>query len=705
MYNVSNTYKQVVKQPNIYSKLRINIDGTNYTDDNVLQGAFNINNKCSESTDVTLGSVYVGELSVTFLKNIGIARNTWKNRVIKPYYRLKIGDNTYEEVPLGVFVVDEATYSASGIGVKAYDYMTKFDKKIVLNQSSGFAYAFLSLACSNCSVTLGMTENEVQALPNGSTVLTYYSENDVETWRDLIFRVAQILGGFATINRLGQLIIKNYPTQSIDTIDIYHRTNSSKFSDYITSYTGMSYVSISDNHTHYHGLPDDTGLTMNLGSNPFLQDGTDTYINGLCNNILSAMQNIVYTPYDITLNGNPAYDLGDMIECTDGLAGTSSNCCIMSYTFNNHQGFSIKGYGKDPALSTARSKVDKDISGLMDKTSENSIIFSAFTNADVITIGDGNEAVIIDIKFASAKATYMIFMAEILGTVTTTSSGVTYNDATIKITYVQNNEEITAYHPTQTVVDGKHIVNLSFAIPVDNNVINNWKVKLEMDGGSISIPAENIKATIYGQGLVATEEWDGYLDFMESFGVVNAEPTLIVDMTETVTTWLDIPYTRSLTDSMSVINLNAVEITSITEYPMAYITETSIVDADNPPFYDISAVEIDSGVFKIISGATTPQYLTQQLIDVDYLDGVVSLSVTGSNITLQFSDDGSTWKSYVSNAWVTSATEMTINDATSLTSEDWMKLAVDGELWVRIDLNVSNSTFTSLSMVYREGVE
>ena len=703
MYNVSNTYKQVIKNPAIYSKLRINIDGTNYTDDNVLQGSFSINNQCSESTDVTLGSVYVGELSVTFLKNVGISRNTWKNRVITPYYRLKIAENTYEEVPLGVFIVDEATYSASGIEVKAYDKMTKFDKKIVLNQSSGTAYNFIMLACNACSVTFGMTENEVQALPNGSQALTYYSENDVETWRDLISRIAQILGGFATINRAGQLVIKTYPTVAVDNIDIYHRFTTSKFSDYITSYTGMSYVSLADNYTHYHALPDDTGLTMNIGANPFLQGGTATYINTICNNILSALQNIAYTPYEVSMLGNPAYDLGDMVVFTDGLAGTASNCCVMGYTFTNHQTFDVKGYGKDPALSTARSKVDKDISGLMDKTSENAIMFTAFTNADPITIGDGEEETIIDLKFASNKAIYMIFMAEILGEIETSVSGINYNDAEIRITYINNHEEIATYHPKQVAVDGKHIISLMYTIPVDNNIINTWKVKLEMAGGSITIPAGNVKATIYGQGLVATDEWDGYLDFEEAVTAIPFTNMNVSAIGTTITTNLDTPIGDSFTEAFGSIAFTNVT-TQITEFITAYITERGAIDSENLPTYDTQSVDIVDDAFVVISGATLPQYLIKKVIDVDDVTEILSTSITGANITLQFSTDGTTWKSFINDTWQETQTEMTVNDVTALTNTEWLALITSGVLWARISLNVANSSLTEFEIIYTEGV-
>jgi hypothetical protein len=581
--------------------------------------------------------------------------------------------------------------------------MTKFDKNIVLNQSSGTAYGFLNIACRACGVTLGMTEQEVQALPNGSQALTYYSENDVKTWRDLVSRVSQILGGFATINRLGQLVVRDFGVLSVDSIDIYHRTNASKFSDYITSYTGMSYVSLEDNHTHYHALPDDTGLTMNIGANPFLQGGTQTYINLICNNILQAMQNIAYTPCEVAMLGNPAYDLGDKIQFTDGLAGTTSNCCVMAYTFNNHQTYELKTYGKDPALSTARSKVDKDISGLMDKVSENAITFTAFTNAEDITIGDTEEEVIIDIKFASNKATYLIFMSEILGDISTTVNGITYNDAVVKITYLHNNQEIITYHPMQVAVDGKHIINLSYAIPVDNNVINNWKVKLAMLGGSIEIPAENVKATLYGQGLIATDEWDGYLDFEENASGLMFTSVSLSPVTESITTTLDTPLGDMFAETFNTIAFTNLT-TQVTEFITAYITESGMIDADNPPTYDAQSVEVVDNAYVIKSGATTPQYLVKKVIDVADVTEVLSTSITGTNITLQFSDDGEAWKSYVNDVWQTTQTEMTVNDVNALTSNEWLALITSGVLWVRISLNVSNSSLTKFEIIYTEGV-
>jgi hypothetical protein len=59
----------------------------------------------------------------------------------------------------------------------------------------------------------------------------------------------------------------------VDTIDDAHRFTGGSFSDYVTRYTGLSVVNMEDSTTSYYAEDEDDGLTMNLGSNPFLQYG------------------------------------------------------------------------------------------------------------------------------------------------------------------------------------------------------------------------------------------------------------------------------------------------------------------------------------------------------------------------------------------------------------------------------------------------
>ena len=57
---------------------------------------------------------------------------------------------------------------------------------------------------------LDATQAEIEALPNGSELLSIYPENDIETYRDVLYFTAQVLGGFFCINRAGKLEFRQY---------------------------------------------------------------------------------------------------------------------------------------------------------------------------------------------------------------------------------------------------------------------------------------------------------------------------------------------------------------------------------------------------------------------------------------------------------------------------------------------------------------
>jgi len=49
-------------------------------------------------------------------------------------------------------------------------------------------------------VELAQTQAEIEAMPNGTELLSIYVENDIETYRDALYFVAQVLGGWNCAN-------------------------------------------------------------------------------------------------------------------------------------------------------------------------------------------------------------------------------------------------------------------------------------------------------------------------------------------------------------------------------------------------------------------------------------------------------------------------------------------------------------------------
>ena len=104
---------------------------------------------------------------------------------------------------------------------------------------------------------------------------------------------------------------------------------------------------------------------MNLGVNPLLQFGLEETRRQLCENILNDLAVVNYVPFDSDTIGNPALDVGDILSFTGGQADATKYACITSNSIKIGGRQSIKCVGKNPKLSQAKSKNDKNISGLL----------------------------------------------------------------------------------------------------------------------------------------------------------------------------------------------------------------------------------------------------------------------------------------------------------------------------------------------------
>jgi hypothetical protein len=262
MYSVSNAFLEEAKKPVQTHRLQGTIGSYSFDKSNIVSGTFHISNQCTDTSDVTLGAVYIGQLEATFT-GLNIGYTDWIGKTITPIFGLKLGNGQWEDVPLGVYRIIEAHHTAEGVAIVASDNMRKFDRKFKKSrfQMTGGLQAFIDQACQDCNVTFGMTDEEVEALPNGLEVVSMFGvygktkdfANDIETYRDLIFWIAQTLGCFATMDRLGRLVFRKYTKNIVDTISQTERLAGAEFADYITNYTGIYVNNMKDDSESYYG--------------------------------------------------------------------------------------------------------------------------------------------------------------------------------------------------------------------------------------------------------------------------------------------------------------------------------------------------------------------------------------------------------------------------------------------------------------------
>lgn len=535
-----------------------------FDQENIVKGSGYVTAQCCGNSEIELGAVYAAEMGISLF--LDIDRYTLEEAKVELSYHLRLANGTYEAVPMGIFEVSEANRTAHVLELKAYDAMLRFDKDFNGFETIGTAYGMMALCSTACGVELAQSQAEIEALPNGSELLSIYPENDIETYRDVLYFTAQVLGGFFCINREGKLEFRQYGNVPVLEILQKHRFSSS-FSDFVTRYTAVSSTNLRTQMAEYYALETDDGLTMNLGVNPLLQFGLEETREELCRNILSALSVVNYVPFDSDTIGNPALDLGDVLTFSGGQADSQQMTCITSFTCKIGGRQSLKCVGKNPRLSQAKSKNDKNISGLLNQIEAGKIGIHTFTNASAYTIGE-TDVRIISIEFASKEENHAQFFGQVVvdvaaaqntrsanaaGTIVVpfptgesggdTSSAETEEDAETEttdvsvdvslpvtwtedgkavcyVTFELNDTEILLHRPVETWHSGKHILSLYY--PIENvvpNITNTFNVYLRMADGSGSVGIGDCIASISGQAMAAAAAWDGRIDIEETTGL------------------------------------------------------------------------------------------------------------------------------------------------------------------------------------------
>ena len=637
MYPVSDAFMQAIKS----NTRKYYWTGTITTSDkktyefgneDIVKGSGYISRQCCGNSEIELGSVYAAELGISLFCDID--RYTLEGAEIKLWFHLLLDDVNTESIPMGVFYVAEANRRIKTLELKAYDGMLNLDKAFNKGLSSASPYEFLSLLSKACHVELSQTKEEIEALPNGTELLGIYQDNDIESWRDFLYYLAQTLGCFAVIDRCGKLSLTSYGSTPAMAIDIRHRFSSS-FSDFVTRYTAVSSTNKKTETAEYYAKDPDDGLTMNLGVNPLLQFGLEETRKRIIHTILDVVSTVEYVPFDSETIGNPALDLGDVLRFTGGHADETKQSAITSiYTkINGKQ--TVKCVGKNPRLAAAKSKNDKNISGLINSIGETKLSIYTFTNALALDAGE-EKLSIINMEFASGDETNAEFHAQAimavesnpdtrtltaettidLGTITDDEGNEVKNKKVISfplswnedgktalsVFYVLDGHEVEEFHPKESWLSGKHLLTLYYPIiGLTANQLHTFEVLISMKNGTGHIEAQNIMATITGQGLGVQERWDGRITADDTLKKILLSSMPTHTLHDTVTVHFLAPKKTGLNDHVASISLTGMLMPSMKDSLRLFapIVHDVVETADKKKMDYQKKYVLDDDVFKL----------------------------------------------------------------------------------------------------------
>jgi len=557
MYSVSDAYKaKMLDQVQTHRLVGLLDDAYSFTEADVIGVSYK--NQCSQK-NVALGSVNIGVLKLTFLVDL-LDRGDYYGKKILIYDGLKIdeesGEDVFEDVPIGVFYIAEAVRTAAGIDITAYDVLSKTDKNLTIDQTSGTLFYFCKYIESETGAHFGMSQEECEALPNGTEVISPYEDNDMTTFRDLMSALAQMVGGFAYADRNGNWKLKSFDNVSVISIPKARRMSGTEISDFDSYYDFVSYVDAQTKIVKVIGEGD--GLVMKLGNQPFLQYGTPEAIDRRVNNILNVVKGMVYTPFKASmLPAFIALDLGDVIELEDDYAGDTSSGAVMLATWTYNKSYKVQCFGDNPNLRSAQSRTDKDISGIINQTVQNEVTYYNFANLEPIELGSDYEVTIAQLYFTAAQQTTVKilheFILEMLRDLSLQSS--------YEIRYYLDGERVN-YSPyeslsplviTTEIPDPEESGGGTQSIqadiePVESTITrdffyvirdvapgirHSWEVKIITHGiEQTTIDVNHAHITLEGQRLYGEDYFDGYIEAADNLIAESIGGLGLVSMSE-----------------------------------------------------------------------------------------------------------------------------------------------------------------------------
>lgn len=373
MYAVSDEYKQAIAQRRREFKLEARIylrDKTilsigddelkNTTGDRYVKGDVKIETQMMSGSAsenmIDIGAVPSAKLSMT-VNSPTSDLHIFSGAYLWLYVSLKLPSGVWEPIPMGKFYINGAAVSREGnwVSFEAYDGMIKLQYELtdeMRTQLKGkTAMQAAKILCEKAQIPLGSAISPAGGYvecPNYELPLNFDSPQ-IETARDAIMWIAQIMGCFARVNRLGVLEfipIKSWwemYTETTGTIIAVRNIGGgsrfkTRFSDdriHIVGVTmrGADGKLVTKKYTYDHtGEVDRTSdVTVELETNPLII-GSTTPLETILENILSELSTAYFYAFQSEITNDPALDAGDTVRLQGGVInGTNHNNDLIGF--------------------------------------------------------------------------------------------------------------------------------------------------------------------------------------------------------------------------------------------------------------------------------------------------------------------------------------------------------------------------------------
>ena len=290
---------------------------TPFTEADILANSLSVTMSTCDKGNFTFGTFRAAVLKVTFILTGELADVDFSGAMIS-LEKNGTGNNS-----LGTYWVDDSKTKRRGklLTIEALDAASLFDVEIPA-ENKAQSYTVQSALEAACAAVGCGREPLPAGLPNSEITFTPSSAS-IQTYRDLVMWVAQLLGGNAIINRFGNLVIRPagyssgqqsaYTSDGADRVDIQY-ADIRTWVKYLTAYSERKVKTYTGgNISEANARPGYVTLPLN----PLLDGKTEAECDTINAAIRASVGSLVR---DITAKctDDPSVQLGDMANFTGG---------------------------------------------------------------------------------------------------------------------------------------------------------------------------------------------------------------------------------------------------------------------------------------------------------------------------------------------------------------------------------------------------
>ena len=677
-----------VRQEDIYGTLTFK-DGTTIelTASNIQQGSLSITKQCVDGEEFMFGSAILTELNIAIWSER--SRYDFYGAVIRPVYRILINtiddEETWEDVPLGVFTVNDAERTQKYVSLTAYDNLQKLDSEIGTATIIGTPFYLLQQICGFCGLELGTTVQEIGIMPNAEETISI-TQDVGDTWRDGVKTICQMLGAFATTDANGKLIVRQFGSTATRTYTPSTR-KSVTIADYWCGYYKLNINSVQGefNSTRL-GLENPLIMTMDA---PAWDSGLPETLQTRADMLLSYLIDIQYTPCELSVWGDPKLQCGDMIVNVVGEDEIVSLVTEIQWKFRDMMEVSSVGKNAffDDVTNSSKRSATTD-------TAKNKMVLYQLTNTRSVTAPEDTPTLVAETTFSALKNTYALFQ----GNLQLTLDNISGDYANVTVLYILNNQISVPVNLTVSKLPaGPNVIPLFYLLPnVEISTPQHFAIWVYSDDGTVSVNELDLKGALTGQGLVDSDEvFKGTINITEpvtgkkiglNLGLIGDEATATLQnvVSNTASETLSV---FKFSNTFGDIIENAIGTASSSVFTITPYLENTRVTTNCTRSEDLRSW---------IGAGTVGTNANTIITDAFWYITAVSVFYTG-NPQIQFSnDDGVTWLGYdiTSHDWEENH-RMNISELPNITQAIWedFRQVSTTEVSVKIKIYVPEQSY------------